>query len=320
MENSAWYDYFLESLYSRHSKKSRLIEELMDLLSLEREAVYRRLRKDVLFTSNEIAKIAGAWNISLDAITKVNAGIVTFSMKAINYLNPSEEELVEIQKRVRRLEHLRKTSDSEYMAVCNRLPRSLTTGFPFLYRFDIFRWNYQYGNEEVMPAFKDTAISQQLFQEMADYATLIKYTSNTSYIWDSRIVEHVVQEILYFHSILLITDEEKESLKNELIEFLDYMSDVASRGYFPETKQKVNIYISKMSIGTNYSYHYTEKLKICRIHAFDKHDIFSFDTKMVEDFRTWMQLKKRTSVQISEVDEKSRIDFFMKQRDLVNGM
>jgi hypothetical protein len=75
-----------------------------------------------------------------------------------------------------------------------------------------------------------------------------------------------------------------------------------------------------MNIGTNYSYFYTEKLKMCRIHAFEKHDIFSYDAKMVDNFRTWMQQKRRTSIQISEVDEKSRIDFFMKQRELVAGM
>ena len=320
MANDVWYDCFLETLAARYSKRAKLVEALMDLLNLEREAVYRRLRKDVLFSPYEIVKMASTWNFSLDEITNINAGTISFTMKAINYLNPSEEEFGDIQKRVRRLEHLKKTEDSEYMAVCNRLPRSLTTGYPILYRFDIFRWAYQYGNEEVMPRFSETAISKQHLQEMADHAYLMKYVSNLSYIWDSRIFEHIVHEILYFHSILLITNEEKELLKNEILTLLDYMSGVASRGCFPETKRKVNLYISKICIDTNYSYFYTEKLKICRIHAFEKHDIFTFDSKMVEDFRTWMQLKKRTSIQISEVDEQSRIDFFMKQRELVESL
>jgi hypothetical protein len=292
----------------------------MELLSLEREAVYRRMRKDVAFSAQEVVKIASEWNISLDQITKIDTGTVSFTMKAINYLNPSDEEFMEIQKRVRRLEHLRKDPTSEYMAVCNRLPRSLTTGYPILYRFDIFRWAYQYGNEDKMSLFADTRMSERFAQEMADLAYLMKYTASLSYVWDARVFEHLVDEILYFHSILLITNEEKELLRSELLTLLDYLSEVASKGYFPETKRKVNIYISKMNIGTNYSYFYTEKLKMCRIHAFEKHDVFSYDTGMVDNFRTWMQQKRRTSIQISEVDEKSRIDFFMKQRELVAGM
>ena len=317
MENDVWYDYFLETILAKHPKKSKLVDELMDLLSLEREAVYRRLRKDVAFSAQEVVRIATEWNISLDQITKIDTGTVSFTMKAINYLNPSNEELLEIQKRVRRLEYLRKDPTSEYMAVCNRLPRSLTTGYPLLYRFDIFRWAYQYGNEEKISLFSETYVSGQFAQEMADLAHLMKYASSLSYVWDARIFEHIVDEISYYHSILLISDEEKELLKKELFSVLDYLSEVASKGYFPETKRKVNIYISKMNIGTNYSYFYTEKLKMCRIHAFEKHDIFSFDTKMIEIFRTWMQQKRRTSIQISEVDEKSRIDFFMRQRELV---
>jgi len=320
MTDDVWYDYLLETILARYSKRARLVDDLMDLLSIEREAVYRRLRKEVVFSPQEIVKMASVWNISLDQITAINAGTVSFAMKAINYLDPSEEEFVEIKKRVRRLEHLKKDPSAEYMAVCNRLPRTLTCGYPLLYKFDVFRWAYQYGNEEKIPIFGETTISEQFSQEMADVALLIKYTANLSYIWDSQIFEHIVHEISYFNSILLITKEEKDLLKKELHTLLDYLSEVASKGYFPETKQKVNLYISKINITTNYSYFYTEKLKLCRIHAFEKHDVFTYDTKMVEDFRTWMQLKKRTSIQISEVDEKSRIDFFMKQRALVEGM
>jgi len=320
MANDVWYDCFIETLLARYSKKAKLVEELMDILDLEREAVYRRLRKDVVFSPYEIVKMASSWNISLDEITNVNAGTVSFTMKAINYLDPTEEEFQEIQKRIRRLEHLRKTQNSEYMAVCNRLPRSMTTGYPLLYRFDIFRWAYQYSHEPVAPSFAKTIISEQVSREIADFHMLMKHVSNLSYIWDALIFEHIVHEILYFHSILLITDEEKELLKMELLTLLDYMSEVARKGYFPETKRKVNLYISKINIDTNYSYFYTDRLKICRIHAFEKHDIFTFNTKMVDDFRMWMQSKKRTSIQISEVDEKSRMDFFMKQQEWVESL
>jgi len=41
---------------------------------------------------------------------------------------------------------------------------------------------------------------------------------------------------------------------------------------------------------------------------------------MIENFKAWMQMKKRTSIQISEVDERSRIEFFTTQRRLIETL
>ena len=251
---------------------------------------------------------------------RVNSGQISFQMAPINYLNPSEQELITLRRRVKQLEHLRTSPDSEYMDVCNKLPRTLIAGYPALYRFDIFRWAYQYDNEEMSTPFTDTVISEGLARELARFHELIKHVENLGCIWDRMIFEYLIRDIQYFHSIFLITDDEKELIKEELSDLLDYLSEVATKGYFPETKKKVSFYISKTNIDTNYSYFYTEKLKICRIHAFDKFDIFTYDTSMVNNFRNWMQLKKRTASLISEVDERSRIEFFKRQRELLKGL
>jgi hypothetical protein len=310
----------METILAKFPKKADLVRELMSLLGIEQEAAYRRLRGDVPFTVHEVVKLALTWNLSLDEIANIDSDKISFMMKPINYFDPSEKEMETIQKRVRRLEHLRSSANSECMEICNKLPKSLTAGFPALYQFDIFRWAYQYGDMEEKPLFAKIKFSDQFLQELADYYQLIKHMSSMSYILDYMIFEYMVRDIQYFHSILLITTEEKESIKQSLHELLDYLEDVASKGSFPETKKKVNLYVSKVNVSTNYSYIYTEKLKICRIHAFEKYDIASYNTEMVNRFRAWMQLKRRTSIQISEVDEKSRVEFFVRQRHLVDGL
>jgi len=261
-------------------------------------------------------KIASEWNISLDEIVHAGSGNIAFTLKPINYIDPSEEEILEIRKRIQRLEHLETTAGSECMEVCNKLPRSLIAGFAPLYQFKIFRWAYEYGNtEENVPLSKIT-FPEYFSQELESYARIIKHMDNMTYIWDHRLFEYLVNDIQYFHSILLVTDEEKQLLKKELLALLDYLMEVAAKGYFPETNNKVTICISKLNIDTSYSYFFTEHLKMCRIHILEKYDLFSFNTEIVNNFRNWLQLKKRTSVQISEVDEKSRIEFFMTQRRL----
>jgi len=316
-----WYDHFIETLLAKYPKKTQLTQALTDLLCIEREAVYRRLRKDVAFPIHEIVKIAAAWNISLDTIIGVNPGQISFRMQTTNYLEPSEIEMDNLNRRVKRLEHLKSDPDSEYLVVSNNLSRTLTSGFESLYKLNIFKWKYEYGGTEGTPLhYSQTVIPQEVSDVALRYYRLMKTVGNTSFILDQMLFEYLIRDIKYFQSILLITEKEKDIIKKELHELLDYLLDVANKGYYPETKKKVSIYISKVNINTNYSYFYTEKLKLCRVHAFNKYDIYTFDTEMLDYFRAWMQLKKRTSIQISEVDEKSRIDFFMKQHQLVNSL
>jgi hypothetical protein len=61
-------------------------------------------------------------------------------------------------------------------------------------------------------------------------------------------------------------------------------------------------------------------MKSCYINAFGKFVISSYDAEMVSQFRDWMTLKKRAAVQISEVNERKRIEFFVKQRKIVDKL
>ena len=318
--NDKWYDYFLEILAARYPKKTELAQALIDLLCIEREAVYRRLRKDVVFPVHEIIKIASEWNISLDEMMGINMGKISFHLQPMNYLDPSQEDMETLRKRVKNIEHLKTTDNSEYMVVFNNLSRSLSAGFEHIYRFNIFKWAYQYRNDAPHLTFSQVILPEEVRHEVSEYYQCIKHVKTTSYVLEHMLFEYLVRDILFFHSILLITDEEKELIKKDLHALLDYLLEIANTGRFPETGNKVQVYVSMINVNTNYSCFYTDQLKTFRVHAFNLYDVYTFHSEMVEHFRTWMQLKKRTSIQISEVDERSRIEFFAKQRQLVDGL
>jgi len=318
--NEAWYDIFMEMLYKKYPKKNQLTEALMDLLCLEREAVYRRLRKDVVFPASEIMKIATEWHISLDEITGAASSKISFSMHPINYLAPSEEDMAFVQKRLKFLKNIEKISYSEFISVSNTVSRSMSAGFPQLYKFNIFKWAYQYGDGQDNIPYSQIIVPEKLLEEVAIYAQQMKHLTNTCYILDEKIFENVIEEIRFFHSILLITDEEKELIKQDLYGLLDYLHEIANAGCFPETKNKVQIYISMFNLSTNYSYFCYDETEVCRIHTFLLYDNICYNAQMIEKFKMWMQKKKRTSFKISEVDEKSRIEFYMERRRLIDEL
>ena len=320
MDNDTWYDCFLGALYKKHPKKPELAQELMDLLFIEREAVYRRLRKDVLFPFHEIMKISSEWNISLDEITGIASGQIPFQMHLMNYIDPSEQELRFMEQVIQYLDYLKDFSDTEFMVIGNKLPRQTLSGFNYLNQFHLFKWLYEYGNGKDVVPFSKIIVSEKKLRLAAEYYEAIKQIPSSNFIWDRMLFNHLTDDIRYFHSINLITDEDKELIKKDLHALLNYMLEVTSKGCYPETQNKVNFYVSQLSVDTNYSYAYTKLANMCFFHVFEKYEIYTYEPKIMANIRAWMQLKKRTSIQISEVDEKGRIEYFTRQRRLVDGL
>ena len=266
METNTWYDIFIDMLNRKYPKKSDLLQALMDLLYIEREAVYRRLRKDVLFTVQEVAKIATAWNISLDAIIGTNTSQVPFQMRRMNYIDPSEDELKYLRLILQGIIHISQYPDTEFMDICNKLPRQIAAGYEYLNRFYLFKWMYQYGNEKEIIPYTGTIISSEIAQLRNDYYEAIKQVPTSNFILDRNLFQILVSDIRYFHSIQMITDEEKDLIKKDLQILLDYTMEVASHGCYPETKNKVNLYISELNVDSNYSYAFSREAEICCIH------------------------------------------------------
>jgi len=320
MEHVTWYDIFMEIIHKKYPKRKQLIQELMKLLGLEREAVYRRLRREVNFAAQEVAILASAWNISLDEIMGINVGKISFQMRVMNYIEPSEEEIKFLRYLIQSIEYLKHFPTTEFMDICNKLPRKLLAGYENLNKFHLFRWVYQYGPDKESIPFSKISVSEEKLKVSKEYYNAIKQVPNTNFVFDYNIFRYLVNDIKYFVSIYLITEEEKNLIKKDLYDILDYLLEVANKGRYPETNNKVNIYVSQLKIPTGYSYTHTPEVDICYIHVFEKFEIFSFYSEMVTNFISWMQLKKRTSIQISEVDEKSRIEFFTTQKLLIDSL
>jgi hypothetical protein len=196
----------------------------------------------------------------------------------------------------------------------------LLAGYLSLNRFHLFKWQYRYGNEKKSVPFSQIVISDEQLRLTAEYNQAIKNVPHSIFILDRYLFDYLTNDVRYFHSIRMVTDHEKELIRKDLYDLLDYLEEVASISGYPETFQKVDLYISQLNIDTNYSYTFTNQANTCFIHVFDKFEIYTQNTEMTENFRTWMQLKKRTSIQISGVDEKYKIEFFGQQRQLVDEL
>ena len=314
-------DYFLDLLNKKIPRRAELTRSLVGLLNIEKEAVYRRLRREVPFTFSEVVLIAKTWGLSLDSVVRVDLSrSLPFCLQVTDYLNPSREDIQVLERFTGILRFISGDPRAEFMEVSNLLPLSLHHGFAYLNRFSVFKWMYQYGDMQRMPSLVEVVLPGEIDALVEEHNKLARGISRTFYVLDHMIFDYLINDIQYFASIYLILPEEVEKLKEDIRRLLDYLETLAATGRFPETGNRVYLYISPINFDTSYCCIEGETIKVSMIRTFVMNAMTSLEEKAFRRVKNGVLAMKRSSTLISESGEKHRIEFFERQRALVEGL
>ncbi|MDU1903848.1 MAG: hypothetical protein E6772_03615 [Dysgonomonas sp.] len=320
MKNKDQQNALIKEINKRLTKKTKLADILINNLGLSKEAAYRRLRNEVPLTFQETAILAKDFGISLDSLVgvEIQKG-QPFQLKFPDFINTRSDDYEMFDDFINFLKKIANSENTELAVLTNIIPQDIFSGFEYLTRYYIFKWQYYCHNEKIIP-FGELKIHEKAKESLSAQFTESKKIKNTYYIIDTRLYIRIVDEIKYFHSIQLITDEEMKILKKELIILLNYMEELTIRGVFSETGNKVSIYITNLEITASYSYLKSEEIKYCLIKAFLLTSATSLDNKAFEKMEAWIQASMRTSTLITQANERERLQYFRKQREVLNGL
>ncbi|MCD8166814.1 MAG: hypothetical protein LUE93_12305 [Bacteroides sp.] len=301
-------------------ERGKLTTVLTELLNLEKESVYRRLRNEVPFTFAEIAKVALHFELSVDnIITAGSLKVRPFQLKMVQFLNPQEEDYQMLEHFVNALRIISRSPESELGSALNILPQSLSLIFPHIYNFYLFKWMYQYGAPSSKMNYADIEPTARLKKINKEIVSTTHHFAHSYYIWDRMIFRYLVNDILYFANIKLLSKVEVEELKTEILQFIDYVEELAVCGEYAPG-HKVWFYVSSINFESSYSYFGTPDHCFSMVKMFTLNDAISYDEKIHKRLKYWMYALKRTSTLISESGEMQRILFFQRQREIVNEL
>jgi hypothetical protein len=315
-----FYKTFIQIIEEKVPGRGKLCNILVDILFIEKEAVYRRLRGDVPFSFAEIVKISRHLNISLDKIIGVTSPYrsLPFFLHNQDYFNMCEIDYRMSLDYITAIKAAANSPYSEFGFAKNVLPLHTSVFHPPIFRFYLLKWMYQFGNPgEVLP-YSQILIPEKLKEYHRQYiqeAPNIKYTY---FICNEHSLLHLIRDVQYFRSIRLLTDEEVALIKEEIYHFLNDLEKIAIVGTY-DTGNKVEIFVSDLNFETSYSYLMSNNIYVSMIDAFTLGSVTSVDQEACEKMRTWMQALKRTSMLISGA-EKNRVLFFEKQRGMLEKM
>lgn len=321
MSKDLIHEKFVGAIREKIPHKATLTNTLVDLLRLEKEAVYRRMRGDVAFSFAEIALISHKLGISLDNLVGAHsAKSRPYQLSLVEYVEPIEDDYKMWGLYNERLQEAREDPTSCSVECMNVLPSIFLLDYEYITRFYLFKWYNQYGHSDKTAHFRDIETAEKLQAVQRVTAIESRHVRKTVHVWDPLIFQYIVNDILYYSSIRLIDPEDVRKLKQELIHFLNYMETLASRGTYSETGNPIQIYVSNINFDASYSYLETKKMRISMIRAFILNSVVSLDEKAYEIFHNWMQALLKSSTMISVSGEKQRILFFEKQRMIIGSL
>ena len=309
----------IEAIKEKIPANSNIANVLMDNLFIGREAVYRRLRGEVPFTLTEAAIISRKLGVSLDKMIGVSFKENTvFDMNVVHHSNPFETYYDIINKYTELLKSIEDDPISELATSSNTIPQTLYLKHDILSKFRLFKWMYQ--NENIgCKHFDDLEIPAKLQDIQKDFVNAAEQIHSTSFIWDSNIFSHIVNDLEYFSSIQLISDKARQEIKEELLLLLDELENFARKGKF-ESDNEVNIYISNINFEATYSYVESSNVHLSMIRVYAINSITTQDIEMCKSLKEWIQSLKKFSTLISVSGELQRIQFFQKQREIIDTL
>lgn len=312
------FDNFVGMVKETIPKNTKLSAVLSDILQIEKEAVYRRLRMEVPFTFSEIATVAQSLGLSVDNIVgAIPTKSRPLKMTLIDYVDPAEIDYIMVENYVNLMRQVKNMPNSEAAYSCSSLPTSLYLKYDSINRFYFFKWMYLYSEAGCVRPYSEIQITDRMKKMQQQLYTDLRGFQTTHYIWDKFVFYYIIEDIKHFASIYLMTPEEVKALKADLSNLLAEMESMAAKGYHEDTGTKINFYVSNINFETDYTYYESANYRLSMLKAFSLNAVATQDDETFEKVKDWVQSLKRVSTLISESGEKQRVMFFGKQREIL---
>lgn len=297
---------------------SNMINALMELLPIGREAIYRRLRGEVPFTFEEVAKVSLKMGFSLDAIVGIeNQDRAVFDLNVLDIDNLNADYCNRVNGYIEFFRELRTQKNVRARFAFSTLPYSFYLPFDNLAKFRLYRWYYQVNKSQSSISFSEIIMSEEALQAHRDFIIESRSIQRAVYILDREIFNSIIKDINYFFKLNLITTEELELLKGELLELINELETLAISGVY-KNGTKVALYLANVDLEASHSHFESEIVGVSHLRVLAINGLDSQSPRVSDVQKEWIDSLKRCSTLITQSGEVDRFAFFRKQRTAVS--
>lgn len=318
--NNKLNDRLISSMRESLTEGENLVNTLMDILLIGKESAYRRLRGEVPFTFEEIAKISSKLGFSVDNILGINdteRGVFDF-----NVLNPKDmidDYCEKLEKNIRLYRKMRKATTSKARFALNTLPYSFYMPHENLAKFKLFRWLYQINPNPAYTSYDDMHIPPKVLELQKMATTESRFVKSAFFILDRNVFTSLKYDIEYFYKLNLLSKENIDILKKELFELLSDLETMTITGKY-KTGTEVQLYLSNVDLEASYSHYEFGESQYSHLRIFSINGLDSLNPKICDKQKEWIESLRRYSTLITQSGEVQRFAYFKKQREDITNI
>ena len=302
-------------ILSKIPTRIKPIDYLVETLNISKESVYRRIRGDISFTLEEIAKLSVELGFSIDEFVKRDQHTRAF----FDLEMPSNQNLSDIYATMFRqyFQHsfdMAHVKSIEAIMAINHIPLEFIVFFNNLFKFSYYRWMHRNIEFSLNYNYSSVVLPQELISLQQKAIENLKKVRNNTFIFDPNIFKNFIHEIQYYYKRKLITESEFYQFREELFNLIDLMESIAQTGSYT-SNTKFNFYLSSINIESNSRYiRYDEQIQ-------SQFFIHSMESLIINNIQVCSLHKKRLdslrkyATFITQSNEILQVKYFNKQRN-----
>jgi len=293
---------------------TKSIDYLMQTLDISRESVYRRIRGDISFTLEEIAKLSIELGFSIDElIMKDIPSRIFLNVHTTNTQDPSDIFTIIFQRYLNDAYNIKNSKDIESIMVINQIPHEFIVYFSHLFKFSYYRWMHQNQESSLKYSYSDVTLPDDLVSLQHKAIDSLKKIRNNTIIIDSNVFLNLIQEIQYYYKRRLIDDDEFIHLKNDLLGLVNMIENIAQTGYYG-SDTKYNFYLSSLNIdsGSRYLKFNDQAKSMFFVNSIEP--VIVVNSNLCSMHKKWLDSMRKYATLITQSNEILQVKYFNKQR------
>ncbi|UEQ78648.1 hypothetical protein J8N07_10225 [Chryseobacterium arthrosphaerae] len=257
--------------------KKNLVDVMIDKLALSNDTAYRRISGKSHITLNEGISLASHFGISLDLIHSSHQNNVVLN-KTHDIYNMDDLETY-FESSIRNLQKVKNKPDVEFIYAAKDIPLFYFMRFENLRKFKIYAWlklmDVAFFSQRIN--FENFEIPENITRKAILLSEAYNDVSSTE-IWSNVTIYTLLEQIIYFHQLELITTDSALKICKEIVEMLNLIEEKI----ITEQKTPFKLYQNDLLIMNNsvfirfsdqkmlflpyniLSYYYTLDERVCR--------------------------------------------------------
>lgn len=305
---------FLKRIEDLIGNSSSLVFEMSEILNISTDSAYRRMRGETLLSIDEIIKLCDRFNVSFDAFTRVESGLVTF---AYSEMEGKTNNLLDYLKGVLKdLTSIVAIPDSHIIYACQDIPVFYHYNFSEIAAFKFFYWmrSIMNVNDANLSKFNPEVIDSEIFEVAKEIYSLYSKVPSTE-IWTDTTMHSTLKQIEFYWDAGVFNSAAEaiavcESLKQEILS-IQHQAETSAKNSSDSAK-KYELYYSEIEITNNCVLINLGFSKAVYLSHFSFYTMKTMNETYCKSTEDWLKSLIKKTTLISGVSEKIRFQFFNK--------